>query len=336
MLQLKNNTPFSSALIPNVNKQGNNFILVVIKATFNINPEVASVSIADEQQKILYEDVFYGEPGTSSIKYEADTALTKNAVDFVVNGHVYAPQGRQIRELNAGVKVGNHRHDLRVFGDRFWYKEMAAWRASSPAPFSKMPLVYENSYGGSLTKTGSDFCVYNPVGKGFCKAESETVTEVLQLPNIENPFQLIRYKNDNPLPVGTGFLGRNWQPRLGYAGTYDDAWKKHRMPLLPLNFDDHYFSGAHPNLRFNNSLLGELVTLNNLSENGLITFQIPRYEFNVSLTIKRNKQFFTPMLDTVVVEPDEARVLMSWRAAVPCYQHLLYIDNVSVHYRKSE
>lgn len=41
-------------------------------------------------------------------------------------------------------------------------------------------------------------------------------------------------------------MGRSWQPRLRYAGTYDQHWMDERLPFLPEDFDLRYFQSAPP------------------------------------------------------------------------------------------
>jgi hypothetical protein len=47
-----------------------------------------------------------------------------------------------------------------------------------------------------------------------------------------------------PSPAGFGPIACHWQPRVGFAGTYGDAWVANRLPLLPDDFDDRFFQSA--------------------------------------------------------------------------------------------
>jgi hypothetical protein len=43
-------------------------------------------------------------------------------------------------------------------------------------------------------------------------------------------------------------VAASWQPRLGYAGTYEATWKKKRAPYLPEDVSPKYFQAAHEEL----------------------------------------------------------------------------------------
>lgn len=338
MLEVRNRSPFSASLTPGLDKHGRNYALVVIKASFTISPLAATLHIAEEQIPPQNADIFYGEAGTSSIKYEADIALEKKGVDIILNGHAYAPAGKIVERTNVSLQVGDYKKSLYIFGDRYWQKDNLTWQSTTPKKFDRMPLVYENAYGGADNSHKQDaakeFCPYNPLGKGFVGSKREP-QEGLPLPNLEDPQHLIEFWDDKPKPAGFGFTGRNWQPRLGYAGTYDEQWQQQRMPLLPMDFDDRYFNGAHPDLILPRALTGgELFTATNLSESGLLHFSLPSYQFSINASIKGKTTSYIPMLDTIIIEPDDYRVQATWRHAIPCAKDFLYIDAVTIDWRQ--
>ncbi len=53
-----------------------------------------------------------------------------------------------------------------------------------------------------------------------------------------------------------GPIGRSWQQRIKWAGTYDDQWMRHQYPFLPNDFDEHYFQAA-PEDQQTHHLVGE-------------------------------------------------------------------------------
>jgi hypothetical protein len=338
MLEIRNKTPFSTLLVPSLDKQGYNYAVIIIKGTFTIHQRGAALVVADEQLPPQQSDVFYGEPGKSSVRYESDIAPVKHAVDIILNGHAYAPAGQPATSVDASLQIGSYKKPIKVIGDRVWQKHNFQWQQSSPQKFERMPLVYENAWGGvaqiEQDNANIAFCVYNPIGKGFVGTKGQGLREGLALPNIENPAQCIQYWDDCPLPVGFGFVGRNWQPRLQYAGTYDQQWKQNRMPLLPLDFDERYYNGTHPDtVPLKTLAAGEEVIANNLSASGYLKFTLPRYRFIATAKIKGETTAYTPVMDTLIIEPDELRVLITWRVAIPCTNQFLYIDNVTVDWR---
>ena len=224
---------------------------------------------------------------------------------------------------------------MRVCGDREWRRARGGFELTEPAPFTTMPLVYENAYGGADPvdpSRGRDD--RNPVGKGYASDASLQELERIAAPNIELRERPIGSITERPEPAGLGFVARHWQPRRALAGTYDDAWREQRCPLLPLDFDPRSYAAASTGLTTDGHLGGgEPVALVNVSREGRSEFALPARSLVVTASIagRRNEQ---PLqLDTVVLEPNERRVMLTWRAALPCHWNLAMVDWIRVNDR---
>jgi hypothetical protein len=316
--QIDNRTPFAAAQGWVRDREGVEVRLVVVKCTFDIKPD-GSTEISKEQPPVLRVPEYYGEPGKSSIKYEADLILTKKTTDILLLGHAYAPGGKAVAELDVGFRVGPVQKVLRVFGDREW----GAFGASQPRPFVKMPLVYEHAFGGVDRQSQHperDWEWRNPVGTGF--AISRDNARGARLPNIEYPEKLIRNWDNRPPPAGFGPTASYWQPRVSFAGTYDDHWMKTRQPLLAEDMDDHFFQCApidQQSLQFLRG--GEPVVLLNLTPDGELRFDLPKlylgFEtrfYDGSREVHKNRS-----LHAVILEPDFPRVSLVWHTALTCH-----------------
>ncbi len=339
MLQVNNHTPFSVELHPYEDVYGRDYAVVIIKATFNPCDNSLGLTLSDEQVAVQHADEFFAEPGKSSIKYGTDLAPVKKATDVILLGHGYAPGGRAVSQFDVCLTVGELQQSIRVFGDRNWYKDGLLWRISQPENIQRLPLIYENAFGGSDPRaeqqaTGElEFEPANPIGKGFIPHKQKPV-EGLALANLEYPNALIQDIESRPKPAGFGVIARDWQPRLGLAGSYDEIWQKQRMPLLPLDFDPQFFNGAHPDLCVSPALRGdELVTVNNATESGVLSFQLPNQQLEVTAKIRGKQADFVAQFDTMVIEPDENRVMLTWRVAIPCKRKFLYLESVTVKRR---
>lgn len=334
MLELHNRTPFSIALVPGMDKEGRDFAVVVVKGTYDLRGNPGTIPVSETQDPILLGDVFHGEPGKSSVKYESDTCLRKRGTDIVMVGHA-CTRGNRRNSVDVTVQAGPVSRTVRVFGDRRWYRSATGWGITDPEPFAKMPLVYERAFGGTETTDlpgeGGGYDPRNPVGTGYAVVGKKEHLEGLAVPNLETPGALISDWKDKPSPAGFGFVGRWWTPRREYAGTYDAAWEKDRMPLLPMDFDDRYFNGAPAGLITERNLAGgEPVRILNASEEGDLAFHLPSFRPEVTASIKGKPADHPAVLDTVVMEPDEGRILMTWRATIPCHRAFLAVDWVRV------
>src|SRR6266542_6610715 len=93
-MQITNNTTdmIAELTVP-TDKDGRDHCVVVVKGTFSIGQD-GKATLAKNQEPFVYADVHYGDPGTTSIKYECDFASFKPKTDVIVNGHAYSPTGK--------------------------------------------------------------------------------------------------------------------------------------------------------------------------------------------------------------------------------------------------
>lgn len=333
MLALDNHTPFPAAIVPGLTKDGVDTVTVVVKGTFSLRGQGGVLRVADEQVEVRYADSFNGEPGCSSVRHEADTCPAKKRTDILLCGHAYAPKPGP--SVDVRLSVGRLEKTVRVLGDRAWQRLLGAWKKSEPLPFERMPLVYERAFGGA-DSSDPDPSLHrreprNPVGTGLAATESPARLEQLRLPNLEDPAALIETPLDRPAPAGFGVVGRDWAPRAGFAGTYDERWRKERCPLLPDDFDERYFNAASPGLLAPRNLAGgEPVALANASTSGDLRFEVPRRRIHVALHLRAQVVEQRATIDTLCIEPDERRATVTWKVTAPCPRSFLYLREVRV------
>lgn len=330
VLQLKNSSPFKPAMALLPDADGIDTLYVVVKATFEL---AERLEIAEEQVPPTMADEYWDEPETSSLKYASDMHLGKPSTDVVLVGQAWAPEGKKVQQLDMGVAAADKRKLVRVFGDRVWHKRGASF--SRPEPFESMPLVYERAYGGTHEPDPEqDIALaeeYNPVGRGFRGKRKVAAAEGQPLPNIEDPKNLIRNWGDQAVPQGFGFVAPAWLPRRKYAGTYDEDWQKKRAPYLPEDFDPRFFNAAHPDLVFDGYLKGgEPIQVVGASAKGRLRFRLPVCDLEAAVTVAGRTEEPPLYLETVLIEPDEERLCMTWRAALPCDKKALKVEEVEV------
>jgi hypothetical protein len=319
-MEVFHNTPFTASLDAILDKDGSEARVIVLKATYELNKN-GKLTIAEEQEPICEGDQFLNKPTFSSTLYEDDTAAYfKPATDIIVIGHAYAPQEQPVKSLHCSLTVGEIAKTIAVFGDRYWdYNALFGTAKTTPEPFFRMPLCWERAFGGVDTfhedPNKHRWDERNPIGTGFRIHKSAESLDGLRLPNFEDPQHLMKNWKDKPKPQGLGFTGRHWLPRRQYAGTYDEAWQKYRMPILPLDFDYRFFNGAAPDLIYPNHLKGgEMVQAINLFKQPLPVFQLPVCQVTFQAIAKKKRVEKTGILDTLVFKFDENKVILVWRS----------------------
>jgi hypothetical protein len=269
---------------------------------------------------------WHGDPATSSLRLEPQMAFVKPVgTDIALLGHAHAPQPGA-SEGQVGVRVGSVRKLVRVFGERRLVRGLTGLTVTPPQPFERIPLVYERAFGGWDRRHEDPLChrveMRNPVGRGFFDASLALQAEAA-LPNFEDPERLWSGWGDTPPPAGFGFISPDWEPRRSLAGTYDEAWKRTRAPLLARDFDRRYFQSASPGLTTQGHLRGnEEVVVVGASPEPRVAFQLPARGMLALLLETRGpgrgpRVPLVPLLDTVIIDLDLRLLTLQWRCHHP-------------------
>lgn len=301
-------------------------LTAMVKATYELPPGERALELAvpERMRPMWFADVPWGKPEISSISYPADICVHKPGTDVVIVAEAFAPGGRPVPSFDVLARVGKLEKAVKVFGLRVWEKNGSG--ISAPEPIDRIEMRYEYAWGGSDVSDPKSVVEEprNPVGMGVTR-DPATLTHQ-PAPHIEDPAKRIHDRHTRPPPAGVGAIGRHWEPRRRFAGTYDKVWQELRAPLLPKDFDDRFNLCATPGLGSTTPLVGgETVALLNLVPGGGATqFDLPRVGIEIEFQVKaREPVLVRPHLDTVLIDtlemsPDKPlAVEMVWRASVP-------------------
>jgi hypothetical protein len=335
MLQLNNQSRFAPLVQVLPDRDAVDTLYVVVRGTFTLAP---APELGAEQPPPHAADVYWGEPGTSSLKYAADVHVGKVGTDVALVGSAHAPRGRAVTEMLCAVSVAGRRKVVRAVGDRTWRGTVGG--ATPPAPFASMPLVYERAFGGGDQESSRAAGLANgrmaseernPVGVGFRAVRRLRWGAGVRLPNLEDPQCPWRALGDRPPPAGFGFVAPSWQPRRGYAGTYDEAWVVNRAPFLPRDFDPRFANAASAGLTLEEGLRGgEPIALDGVSREGSLRSVVPALRPRVEVIIAGKREAPPAQLETLLLEPDQQRMSLTWRAALRCDKRALRIERIHI------
>jgi len=305
------------------------------------------------------------DPSASPVRIEADTAIRKPKADLVIVGTAWAPDGNPAPVYDVEVVFGSFRRTLRVFGPRraIYRKPSKQTRTETvytppvftdPTPVLRVPMSFTVAYGGVARFRVPDAadvieipCPSNPFGKGYCVQNSPEGLEGLELPQVEDPQNLLTPETvvrelgapeNLPLPAGFAFYGSGWYPRVAYAGVmpYEvdrvreqvreqaarlDPQKDAAAIEMLKNFDPpvmayEFFQGAAPGMAIPYPRGDESVVLKNLSRTGHLAFNLPGRRPLLKLDLGSGPQVVPLTLDTVTILADEMRVLLTFRGRV--------------------
>jgi hypothetical protein len=340
-MELINATRMVAGYTMGLEPSGRELLVVVIKGTFRFpqpDEPAGHFALHETQLPLVMADTFTGEPGFSAPVYEVDFAPRKPHCDILLLGSAYAPQGRPTTRVEVGVRIGNWRKMFAVVGPRHWECGLVNATATPPGVFIRQPISYDVAFGGTdlLHEDPSQHAAFmpNPVGRGFHRHIRMDWVEGSPLPATEEIDRGVRDPAGDYRPMAFGPVGRGWEPRYRFAGTYDDEWLEKHCPFLPPDFDEQYFQAAPLDqqvpLEYFKSAPME-VLLANLTPQGLTRFTIPHLVAPVHVFPKRGeREDFTATLDTVVIEPDAQRFSLTWRVARPLRRNMFEIAQVLV------
>jgi hypothetical protein len=335
-MELINSTRMVAGYTMGMEPSGRELLVVVVKGTFRIPARSGEpLRLHEEQQPLVMSDVFFGEPGLSAPRYEVDFAPRKQRCDVLLNATAYVPDGRPATRVTVGARIGSWSKSFEVVGDRVWEAGLSGIGASVATPFVQMPITYDRAFGGTdhRAEDPAEHAAYmlNPVGRGFHKQLKSEWIDGSPLPNTQQSGQPVSWVDGNYRPMSFGVIGRHWEPRYKYAGTYDQRWLDRVFPFLPDDFDEQYYQAAPLDQQLPTPLGEQQVALLNLTPAGRHEFVLPHFEAPIHVFPRKGeREDMTARVDTVAIEPDLERVTMTWRIARPLRKNLLEIAQVLV------
>lgn len=340
-MELINSTRMVAGYTLGLQPGGREMLVAVVKGTFRISEERgATLGLHENQAPLVMSDVFHGEPGLSAPKYEADFAPCKQRCDVLVNGTAYAPGGEPTERCTVGVRIGGWQKAFSVVGDRRW--SSAGGVSVTPAqPFSTMPISYDRAFGGSDLRhedmaQHASFAA-NPSGRGFHRHLVDEWLHGSPLPNTEEISAPVTSPQGDYRPMAFGPVGRHWAPRIGHAGTYDQAWLEDVFPFLPADFDTLYYQAAPADQQMPQPQDDQAVTLLNLTPEGRCEFVLPHLALPIQIVPKNApRENLLAQPDTILIEPDARRAMVTWRVSRPLRRNLFEIAQVLVGHNGSE
>ncbi len=311
-MSFANMTNYAALDVPFVAPDGTDVVVVVVKATFDLLKSCPQ--LADVQRPVrVADEVYDADAHDSSIRLPADIVVSKAGGDLIVVGEAIA--AKPVIAMDVAVAIRDRIVPLRVHGERVYYRGMGgALAVGDAAPFERKPIVYERAYGG----TSADFTLVehrNPVGCGVARRVDDLIGQ--RAPQIEHPAKPIGGAGVvNPEPAGFGAIGTHWEPRRSYAGSFDEAWQRERMPLMPRDYDMRHNNCAHPSMQLDRPFEPEEpLRILGMTEDQVLQFNLPQ------LTVKAAGRYddgatdtLVMPVDTVLVEPNDACLELTARA----------------------
>ncbi|GAB3033548.1 DUF2169 domain-containing protein [Oleiagrimonas citrea] len=169
-----------------------------------------------------------------------DELMPKQRGEVLLTGQAHAAHGLATTEMTVRLTLGEIDKSVRVIGDREWmYGMLPLLQITPPAPFTSMPLRWENAFGG-------DRHPGNPKGRGYLPKRLAALVgrNHGSMPNLERVGEPVRNHRRVYEPAGFGPLDVSWMPRRQWIGTYDKQWHAKGFPGLADDTDPEFFNAA--------------------------------------------------------------------------------------------
>jgi uncharacterized protein YjbI with pentapeptide repeats len=264
-----------------------------------------------------------GEQGT------LDAWTPKIHGEVLLWGTAAAPGGQPVTQMQVSLAVGEQiRKILQIRGDRHWQQTLMGESATDPTPFVSMPLTYERAFGGEGFTS-------NPVGAGHDALRRIRNGESVALPNIEHPSNPLLHPKQVPQPATLMPVCLSW-PGYGPGGTYDDAWRKHRFPAVPLDYNWQAYNVAPLDQRIPSYFHGaESLELRGMHpDHEHIRSHLPGLRMRY-FTLRKNRtqlEEATAVLDSICLFPSALRGVLVYRSELelPKGDDLQHIEAIMV------
>lgn len=341
-MRLVNATAMPAGYTTGTQPDGRELLVIVVKGTFTIpeSPDQEPV-LAEEQVPLVMTDEFTGEPGLSATRNEMDFAPRKPRCDVLLIGSAYAPHAKPTQRVTVSLRVGALVKSFDVLGNRVWQTRRFGTAATDPEPFTAMPISHDNAFGG-VDRSQEDpgkhrWYPTNFAGVGYHEYRDAAFIDGKPLPNTEETRHPITNPSGSYKPMAFGPLGRAWHQRVTLAGTYDKKWIDNTFPFLPADFNELYYQAAPADQQIDYLQGGEEVELVNLTLEGRTKFRIPELRVPVVFRLRNGDRRETAgALDTIVLESDRKRFMLTWRSSLALRRNIHEVMDVTAGRRFEE
>jgi hypothetical protein len=320
-------TAMSIRCLPMEDHRGADVVVVVAKMGYRVSPR-GVVTIASAPVRI---SALNGGP-RGSLTVPSDWVSEKPGTDILMKAVAYPPRDREVTEMDVSLRVGLIDKALRVYGPRVHYQGAIGVVPGPAGRFgAPLPIVYENAFGGVDTtdhkRWGAE--ARNTLGVGFALDRPRLVgTPAHTIEDLSAPLAARATTPGSFAPISA-----DWEPRVRYAGTYDERWKRERAPVFPVDFDTRHNACASPGLWSSAPLKGDepVEVLGCTPDGAPWRFRLPIYEPSFTCVIRGEEQELPTHLDTFFIDAEERKVELTWRAVVKLPRKSELVERIEVN-----
>lgn len=298
---------------------------LLAKATFRLENQIPVLET--QQPRPL---VFTDEETDLGLIPRDDLVRPSTSFEVILLGAAYAPGGRPAPATMVTLSVGAVQHELLVVGDRQWVPGFREARASDPIPFERMPMTWARAFGGTTAveidkesfvevmdtrnRQGRGFDP-RPQAEGLARALRSpdgypVINETRFLPNLENPQARVLDVEDAPdplcwatVPLDSGLHGARAVEGMGP----EDFTHARLLAQEAATYR------AHPDWVIPLPPSGVVVSLQNATPEGMLSFALPRLRVLFDYTNNGRTATRDLIPQIMVLYPEEGLFTITYR-----------------------
>jgi hypothetical protein len=336
MWQVENRTPLAAHGYFARDRNGAEHWVVAVRGKFRVRAD-GQAELHEHQMPPRLAPV-YADSNNLELWEESDFAPFRPHVDVFLRGFVYATSNTTTAMQPFGFRLGALQKLAGALPARRIRKRAGSWELFGQSVFEPVPLRWTESLGGidrfSPDTRSAVAHPLNPIGRGWSAhlASAPNGAEI-DLPRVESLQHAYHPNHPMPLPVGFGPIQPAWHQRLAHAGTFDEAWRVSRAPLLPGDCSNQFYQAAPPDQIYPDELRGgEPVTVYGMHPEGNYAFWLPKLHLraNTKLAGQWNRHHFR--LISVSIDGTAKTLDMVWNAHLLCtgQDHRLEVSRVTL------
>lgn len=266
-----------------------------------VSCDLVTGRIAAEQEAVQYADLF-SEDG--QLVRPSDLIPLPSGTNVLLVGHARRFDGAPFTSIGVALQVGRIRREAIAFGPRTWLRAGDGHVPSDGIPTRAVALTPALAFGGSHGKIVES---RNPLGIGAWDSSLSQDPEGCALPQVEDARYVLRKPGDSAEPALFCALAPHWEPRRGFAGTYDEAWRTRRAPFAPSDFDPRFWNVAPPPSIHTPFLRGgEHLSLEGMGAR--VEIAVPRFEFR----LRHHRRAMRLTLSILRIDADIGRLELTY------------------------
>ncbi|MBS1929197.1 MAG: DUF2169 domain-containing protein [Chitinophagaceae bacterium] len=299
-MDLINHTPFPSIMFRAGIDDNKYAMSVATRVTYDISGN--SIQVSEDQQAWAPQ---YQAVQTKYGFLESDYVYRRGAVDILVMGNAKAPNNSPVPYMEVEVHFNKKRiHRIAIFGNRKWEKTIFGTAISTPEPFTEMPLILENAFGGMADWDGVKLPFQNnPSGKGYYFSKEDSLNN--PLPNIEDPNCLIKKWSDQPDPTGVCSTPQLSELHARNNVSFDDQGKVTK-------YDPKFYNTAFPAMLVDKVIPGDTLDITGMGDQAF-SFRIPSCELVMKVSMNERFKEWPMYIEQVGLIVDEQKAFITYR-----------------------